>query len=124
MVTTVEPQFTDGEAHSVEEVSRVSKDLMDTLTSRGAEVARAPGLLITNEDVRRIRRYVNTGLELPTALDEVSQLTGGRTTAFPALGQKRSSSCTSVFKPMPRAGRRLKPPCRKSAATCTFSRAI
>ncbi|KEZ72324.1 toxin, partial [Pseudomonas syringae pv. syringae FF5] len=86
MVTTVEPQFTDGEAHSVEEVSRVSKDLMDALTSRGAEVARAPGLLITNEDVRRIRRYVNTGLELPTTLDEVSQLTGGQGNGIPGLG--------------------------------------
>lgn len=86
MVTTVEPQFTDGEAHSVEEVSRVSKDLMDALTSRGAEVARAPGLLITNEDVRCIRRYVNTGLELPTTLDEVSQLTGGQDNGIPGLG--------------------------------------
>ncbi|MCF5674396.1 toxin, partial [Pseudomonas syringae] len=61
MSTAVESQLTDGKEHTVEDVSRVSKDLMDALTSQAADVARAPGLLITNEDVRRIRRYVNTG---------------------------------------------------------------
>ncbi|KPB96437.1 alpha-xenorhabdolysin family binary toxin subunit A [Pseudomonas syringae group genomosp. 3] len=86
MVTLVEPQFTDGEEHAVEDVSRVSKDLMDVLSGQGDGVARAPGLLITNEDVRRIRRYVNSGLALPTALDEVSQLTGGIDNAIPGLG--------------------------------------
>ncbi|AKT28702.1 alpha-xenorhabdolysin family binary toxin subunit A [Pseudomonas syringae pv. actinidiae] len=77
MVTSVEPQFTDGEAHTVEDVGRVGKDLMNVLSGKGEGVARAPGLLITNEDVRRIRRYVNTGLSLPTKLEEVSQLVGG-----------------------------------------------
>ncbi|MEQ4311523.1 alpha-xenorhabdolysin family binary toxin subunit A [Pseudomonas syringae] len=86
MVTTVEPQFTDGNEHSLEEVSRVSKELMDVLTGQDAEVARAPGLLITNEDVRRIRRYVNTGLALPTALEEVRQLVGGSDNGIPGLG--------------------------------------
>ncbi|KPZ23653.1 Binary cytotoxin component [Pseudomonas syringae pv. viburni] len=77
MVTSVEPQFTDGEAHTVEDVGRVGKDLMNVLSGKGEGVARAPGLLITNEDVRSIRRYVNTGLSLPTKLEEVSQLVGG-----------------------------------------------
>ncbi|RMN50074.1 hypothetical protein SAMN05444506_101193 [Pseudomonas syringae] len=77
MVTSVEPQFTDGEAHTVEDVGRVGKDLMNVLSGKTEGVARAPGLLITNEDVRSIRRYVNTGLSLPTKLEEVSQLVGG-----------------------------------------------
>ncbi|AVB22057.1 MULTISPECIES: alpha-xenorhabdolysin family binary toxin subunit A [Pseudomonas syringae group] len=77
MAISVEPQFTDGEAHTVEDVGRVVKDLMNVLSGKGEGVARAPGLLITNEDVRSIRRYVNTGLSLPTKLEEVSQLVGG-----------------------------------------------
>ncbi|KPX39885.1 alpha-xenorhabdolysin family binary toxin subunit A [Pseudomonas syringae pv. tagetis] len=85
MATTVALQLTDGKEHTVEDVSRVSKDLMDALTRQGADVVRAPGL-ITNDDVRRIRRYVNTGLELPTTLEEVSQLTGGQDNGIPGLG--------------------------------------
>ncbi|KFE44192.1 hypothetical protein SAMN05216596_106288 [Pseudomonas congelans] len=85
MATAVEPQLTDGKEHTVEDVSRVSKDLMDALTSQAADIARAPGLLITNEDVRRIRRYVNTGLALPTKLEEVTHLVGGVDNGIPGL---------------------------------------
>ncbi|MGN2411385.1 alpha-xenorhabdolysin family binary toxin subunit A [Pseudomonas syringae] len=85
MSTAVESQLTDGKEHTVEDVSRVSKDLMDALTSQAADVARAPGLLITNEDVRRIRRYVNTGLSLPTKLEEVTHLVGGVDNGIPGL---------------------------------------
>lgn len=34
--------------------------------------------MITSEDVRRIKRYVKIGLELPTDLEQVRQLLGGQ----------------------------------------------
>ncbi|WP_459748912.1 alpha-xenorhabdolysin family binary toxin subunit A [Pseudomonas sp. 3A(2025)] len=76
MMSAVEPLKTDGEVHGADEVSQVGKDLMNVLSGLGDGVERDPGLLITNEDVRRIHRYVRTGLELPTDLEQIRQLVG------------------------------------------------
>lgn len=75
-MSAVEQSKTDGKEHSAGEISQVAKDLMSTLAGRGEGVERSPGLLITNEDVRRIHRYVNTGLELPLDLEQIKQLMG------------------------------------------------
>lgn len=77
--------LTDGKPHSVEEVSQVTGSLLDIVAGRTPDVGRAPGLLITNEDVRRIRRYVSTGLALPTQLEEVRHLLGNQNIDVPGL---------------------------------------
>lgn len=41
-----------------------------------ANVSRAPGLLLTTEDVRQIRSYIRSGLALPVDLDQVRKLLG------------------------------------------------
>lgn len=66
----------DEKQPTADEISRVSKDYMSALSGTGPHVQRDPGLLITNEDVRSIRRYVNAGLELPVELNQVRQLLG------------------------------------------------
>lgn len=85
MSTALKLELTDGEPHSVEEISRVSKDLMNVLAGSQPDTTRPPGLLITTEDVRRIRRYVNTALALPTELNEVQYLLGYEATDISGL---------------------------------------
>jgi len=59
-----------------EELSQIGKDYIGLFSGESPESHRDPGLLITNEDVRRIKRYVKTGLELPTDLEQIRQLLG------------------------------------------------
>lgn len=63
-------------AFDADEVGQIGKELVDILSGQGKGVERDPGLLITNEDVRRIHRYVKAGLELPTDLAQIKQLLG------------------------------------------------
>jgi len=70
---------------SAEEVGAVSERLMMAASGNHSDVVRSPGLLITNEDVRRIKRYVETGLELPAELTQVQQLLGYEKIDIPGL---------------------------------------
>lgn len=68
-----------------DQLSQLGKDYFGLFSGKAPESERDPGLLVTNEDVRRIRRYVKTGLELPTDLEEVRQLLGGQESDIPGL---------------------------------------
>jgi len=70
---------------SAEEVGAVSERLMMAASGSHPDVIRSPGLLVTNEDVRRIKRYVETGLELPVELAQVQQLLGYEKIDIPGL---------------------------------------
>lgn len=69
-------QTPDTSGHHLDDLSQVGKAFIDAAAGRGEGAAREPGLLVTNEDVRKIRRYVNTGLALPTDLEQIRQLLG------------------------------------------------
>lgn len=84
-MSAVEQPKTDGEPHGADEISQVGKTLMEVLSGQGDGVERDPGLLITNEDVRRIHRYVKTGLELPTDLEQIKHLIGDNGVGIPGL---------------------------------------
>ncbi|MFS2157479.1 alpha-xenorhabdolysin family binary toxin subunit A [Pseudomonas sp. Pseusp122] len=74
MMSMINPSLDHPEVRGFDEVSEATKNYLDLLSGKESESERDPGLLITNEDVRRIRRYVKAGLELPTDLEEVRQL--------------------------------------------------
>lgn len=61
---------------SAEEAEAVSTRFMMAASGSHSDVVRSPGLLVTNEDVRRIKRYIETGLKLPAELAQVQQLLG------------------------------------------------
>ncbi|WP_219064309.1 alpha-xenorhabdolysin family binary toxin subunit A [Pseudomonas sp. UMAB-08] len=70
---------------SAEDVGLASERFMALASSSHPEVIRSPGLLVTNEDVRRIKRYVESGLELPAELAQVQQLLGYEKIDIPGL---------------------------------------
>jgi hypothetical protein len=74
MMSMINPSLDNPEVRGFDEVSEATKNYLDVLSGKDSDSERDPGLLITNEDVRRIRRYVKAGLELPTDLEEVRQL--------------------------------------------------
>lgn len=53
-------------------------NFMAMASAQNSDVGRAPGLLLTTEDVRQIRAYVQAGLALPVDLDQVRTLLGGQ----------------------------------------------
>ncbi|WP_295476507.1 alpha-xenorhabdolysin family binary toxin subunit A [uncultured Pseudomonas sp.] len=69
-------QTPDASGHHLDDLSQVGKDFINAAAGKGEGAFRDPGLLVTNEDVRAIRRYVNTGLALPTDLQQIRQLLG------------------------------------------------
>lgn len=68
-----------------DQLSQIGMDYFGLFSGDSPETERDPGLLITNEDVRRIKRYVKTGLELPTDLEQVRQLLGGQNSEIKGL---------------------------------------
>lgn len=76
---------TDAAQHDVSDISRVSNDFIRAASGVAEEAARDRGLLITNEDVRRIHRYVSSGLALPTDIAQVRQLLGNHDSGIPGL---------------------------------------
>lgn len=71
--------------HDVIDLSRVGNDFIQATAGLAEGAVRDPGLLVTNEDVRRIHRYVSRGLALPTDIEQVRQLLGNHDSGIPGL---------------------------------------
>ncbi|WP_223448120.1 MULTISPECIES: alpha-xenorhabdolysin family binary toxin subunit A [Pseudomonas] len=59
---------------TAEELNSLTSDFMGAVSGTLVGVEREPGLLITNDDIRKIRRYVNAGLALPIEIEEIEQI--------------------------------------------------
>ncbi len=59
---------------TAEELNSLTSDFMGAVSGTLEGVEREQGLLVTNDDIRKIRRYVNAGLELPIEIDEIEQI--------------------------------------------------
>lgn len=73
---------------SAEQAEAVGARFMIAASGSHSEVIRSPGLLVTNHDVRRIKEYVEKGLELPAELAQVEQLLGYKEIDVPGLGPR------------------------------------
>ncbi|BAP43256.1 binary cytotoxin component [Pseudomonas sp. StFLB209] len=76
---------TDAAQPDVSEISRVSNDFIRAASGVAQNAARDRGLLITNEDVRSIHRYVSSALALPSDIAQVRQLLGNYQSGIPGL---------------------------------------
>lgn len=56
------------------EVSSLTSNFMDAVSGTHPGVERDQGLLVTNEDIRKIKRYVNESLKLPVEEEHIEQL--------------------------------------------------
>ncbi len=59
---------------TAEELNSLTSDFMGAVSGTLEGVERERGLLVTNDDVRKIKRYVNAGLALPIEIDEIEQI--------------------------------------------------
>lgn len=59
---------------TAEEFNSLTADFMGAVSGTLNGVERGPGLLVTNDDIRKIKRYVNAGLALPTDANEIERL--------------------------------------------------
>lgn len=59
---------------TAEELNSLTSDFMGAVSGTLEGVERERGLLVTNDDIRKIRRYVNAGLALPIEIDEIEQI--------------------------------------------------
>lgn len=57
-----------------EDLNKLTTEFMDAVSGTLPGVERDPGLLVTNEDIRKIKRYVKGGLELPIDEKEIEQI--------------------------------------------------
>lgn len=57
-----------------EELNTLTTEFMGAVSGTLTGVKRDPGLLVTNEDIRKIKRYVKEGLELPVDEKEIEQI--------------------------------------------------
>ena len=57
-----------------EEFNSLTANFMAAASGTLSGVERGPGLLVTNDDIKKIKRYVNSGLALPTDINEIEQL--------------------------------------------------
>ncbi|POF42589.1 hypothetical protein B0D71_06725 [Pseudomonas laurylsulfativorans] len=62
------------EIKTAEEINSLTTDFMGAVSGTLRGVERGPGLLVTNDDIKKIKRYVNAGLALPTDINEIEQL--------------------------------------------------
>ncbi|WP_109514847.1 alpha-xenorhabdolysin family binary toxin subunit A [Pseudomonas ovata] len=69
-------QLNEDSKPGLDELSRVANDVFSAASGTAEGTGRDPGLLITTEDVRKIRRYVDTGLALPTDPQQIKHLLG------------------------------------------------
>lgn len=59
---------------TTKEINSLTSDFMSAVSGTLAGVEREQGLLITNDDIKKIKRYVNAGLALPTDINEIEQI--------------------------------------------------
>lgn len=58
---------------SAENFNQLTQDYVKATAGKLPGVTRAPGLLVTNDDIRKIKRYIKVALELPTDTGEIEQ---------------------------------------------------
>ncbi|VVN69614.1 alpha-xenorhabdolysin family binary toxin subunit A [Pseudomonas fluorescens] len=59
---------------TTENFTALTSEYFKAVSGNHPDVKREKGLLITNDDIRKIKRYVNKALELPTETQEIEQL--------------------------------------------------
>lgn len=59
---------------TTKEINSLASDFMSAVSGTLAGVEREQGLLVTNDDIKKIKRYVNAGLALPTDINEIEQI--------------------------------------------------
>jgi predicted nucleic acid-binding Zn-ribbon protein len=59
---------------TAEQLNSLTSDFMGAVSGTLEGVEREKGLLITNDDIRKIKRYVNAGLKLPIEINEIEQI--------------------------------------------------
>ncbi|WP_095148484.1 alpha-xenorhabdolysin family binary toxin subunit A [Pseudomonas sp. Irchel s3a18] len=59
---------------TAKEINSLTSDFMSAVSGTLAGVEREQGLLITNDDIKKIKRYVSAGLALPTDINEIEQI--------------------------------------------------
>ncbi|MCP2065403.1 UNVERIFIED_ORG: prefoldin subunit 5 [Pseudomonas reinekei] len=57
-----------------DQLNSLTSDFMGAVSGTLEGVEREQGLLVTNDDIRKIKRYVNAGLKLPIEIDEIEQI--------------------------------------------------
>ncbi|WP_341522587.1 alpha-xenorhabdolysin family binary toxin subunit A [Pseudomonas sp. G.S.17] len=70
---------------TVERLNEISTHYINTRTRRETSAGRSPGLLVTDTDVRAIKRYVASALELPCELAQVKKFLGYEVAGVPGL---------------------------------------
>lgn len=59
---------------TAEELNSLTSDFMGAVSGTLKGVEREQGLLVTNDDIRKIKRYVNAALALPIEIEEIEQI--------------------------------------------------
>jgi len=65
---------TEEQVITAEQLNSLTSDFMGAVSGTLEGVEREQGLLVTNDDIRKIKRYVNAGLKLPIEIDEIEQI--------------------------------------------------
>ncbi|EJM44422.1 hypothetical protein PMI26_01989 [Pseudomonas sp. GM33] len=65
---------TEEQVITAEQLNSLTSDFMGAVSGTLEGVEREKGLLVTNDDIRKIKRYVNVGLTLPIEIDEIEQI--------------------------------------------------
>lgn len=64
------------DSYTPDDVMTATRNFMNVVSGNEPQSERDPGLILTSEDVRQIRRYIKAGLELPLELSQVRQSLG------------------------------------------------
>ncbi|MFJ3484765.1 alpha-xenorhabdolysin family binary toxin subunit A [Pseudomonas sp. NPDC090202] len=66
----------DKDSPTPEQINTATLNFMNAVSKGDPQFERDPGLVLTNEDIRKIRRYVENGLKLPLELVDVKASMG------------------------------------------------
>lgn len=65
---------TEEQIITAEQLNSLTSDFMGAVSGTLEGVEREKGLLVTNDDIKKIKRYVNAGLKLPIEINEIEQI--------------------------------------------------